>query len=131
MNPKEMRSEIKGRFYSYYYYFRRGNIFIFYAIIQVFASSCTHFVSSPEGTTTELVQKSGVLVYAPRTARAQKVVFDTPDKQLIHEPDTPFRKFFNSHSDDFAYHKVDYAKTTILNDIVSMVQWFKTMNLSV
>ena len=71
------------------------------------------------GTTTTHVQKSGVLVYAPRAARAQKVVFDTADKQMIHESDTPFRKFFNSHSDDFAPGKVNYAKTTILNDIVS------------
>lgn len=87
--------------------------------------SCTnhHIVSSPEGTVTSFVEDSGVLVYAPRSARAQKVVFDTSDQQLIHKPDTPFRKFFDSHAGDFA-NKADleYAKTTILADIVNMVR---------
>ena len=40
---------------------------------------------------------------------------------MIHEPDTPFRKFFNAHAADFRSGKVDYAKTTILGDIVSRV----------
>ncbi|MCA9469057.1 MAG: hypothetical protein KC643_26935 [Nitrospira sp.] len=88
-------------------------------------SSCAnrHVVSSPEGTVTSFVEDSGVLVYAPRAARAQKVVFDTPDQQLIHKPDTPFRKFFDSHASDFAGQgKLEYAKTTILSDIVNMVR---------
>ena len=87
--------------------------------------SCTprHIVSSPEGTVTSYVEDSGVLVYAPRSARAQKVVFDTPDQQLIHKPDTPFRKFFDSHAKDFGNKaKLEYAKTTILADIVNMVR---------
>jgi len=79
-------------------------------------------VSSPEGTVTSYVQDSGILVYAPRSARAQKVIFDTPDQQLIHKPDTPFRKFFDSHAKDFADGKLEYAKTTILSDIVNMIR---------
>jgi len=79
-------------------------------------------VSSPEGTLTKYVRDGGVQVYAPRAARAQKVVFDTPEKQLIYEPDTPFRSFFDSHSDDFSPGKVDYAKTTILGDIVNLLR---------
>ncbi|GJL60946.1 MAG: hypothetical protein NPIRA03_38030 [Nitrospirales bacterium] len=89
------------------------------------ATSCAphHIVSSPEGTVTSYVENKGVLVYAPRSARAQKVVFDTPDQQLIHKPDTPFRKFFDSHAKDFGNKtKLEYAKTTILADIVNMVR---------
>ncbi|MEW6158889.1 MAG: hypothetical protein AB1813_15805 [Verrucomicrobiota bacterium] len=79
-------------------------------------------VSSPEGTQTSYAEGRHTMVYPPRAARAQKVEFDTPDKQMIHEPDTPFRGFFNSHSADFAPGKLDYAKTTILGDVVSMLQ---------
>jgi len=79
-------------------------------------------LSSPEGTVTTLVQDRQVLVYAPRAARAQKVIFDTPDRQLIYEPDTPFRTFFDGHSPDFADGKVDYAKATILKDVVNMLR---------
>ena len=100
-------------------FFRRAWLLLFIALIPLFTQSCSTIVSSPEGTITTHVQDSGVLVYAPRAARAQKVVFDTSDKQMIHESDTPFRKFFNSHSNDFAPGKVDYAKTTILNDVVN------------
>jgi hypothetical protein len=78
--------------------------------------------SSPEGTVTTFVEKSRVLVYAPRAARAQKVIFDTPERQLIYEPDTPFRSFFDSRSPDFADGKVDYAKSTILKDVVNMLR---------
>lgn len=86
-------------------------------------SGCTPIVfSSPEGTITTYVKDSGVQVYAPRAARAQKVVFDTADQQLIQKPDTAFRKFFDSHSIDFASGKVEYAKTTILGDVVNMVR---------
>ena len=85
--------------------------------------SCNKYIiSSPEGTTTNYMEDSGVLVYAPRAAKAQKVIFDTKERQLIHEPDTPFRKFFNSHKNDFADGQLDYAKTTILEGIVSRLR---------
>jgi hypothetical protein len=91
--------------------------------LPIFLAGCAPtLVSSPEGTTTSFVEDSGVLVYAPRTARAQKVVFDTPDKQMIHEPDTLFRKFFNSRKEDFKSGKINYAKTAIIGDIVSRLQ---------
>ncbi len=79
-------------------------------------------LSSPEGTLTDYVQAKETLVYPPRSVRAQKVEFDTPDKQMIHEPDTPFRQFFNAHSPDFKDGKLDYAKTTILGDTISMLR---------
>ncbi len=79
-------------------------------------------ISSPEGTATKYVSDHGPLVYAPRAARAQKVVFDTPDKQLIYAPDTPFRRFFESHAADFEPDKLEYAKTTILGDIIAMLR---------
>ncbi len=99
-----------------------GFILILLLILLIPVSSCNqHLISSPEGTITSHVQDKEVLVYAPRAARAQKVVFDTSDKQMIHEPDTPFRRFFNDHTSDFSRGNVDYAKTTILKDIVSRV----------
>src|SRR5262245_28875957 len=76
-------------------------------------------ISSPEGTLTTYVEGKNSLIYPPRSARAQKVEFDTADKQMIYEPDTPFRAFFNSHAADFAPGKLDYAKTTILGDIIA------------
>jgi hypothetical protein len=79
-------------------------------------------ISTPDGTTTSYVEGSGVRVLAPRAARAQKVLFDTPDRQMIYEPDTPFRQFFDVHGPDFAPGKVNYAKATILSDIVSMLR---------
>ena len=91
-----------------------------FSVLLGILTSCASPTSSPEGTTTTFVENSGVLVYAPRAARAQKVIFDTPDDQLIHEADTPLRTFFDSRSPDFAPGKVDYAKTTILGDIVMM-----------
>ncbi|MEE8575232.1 MAG: hypothetical protein V3T30_07450, partial [Thermodesulfobacteriota bacterium] len=91
------------------------------AVVAVL-TSCATIVSSPEGTTTTYVEKSNVLVYAPRAARAQKVVFDTEDKQMIQKPDTPFRQFFDSHSKDFKDGKLDYAKTTILESIVDRLR---------
>lgn len=93
------------------------------SLVACLTSSCTPIVfSSPEGTITTYVKDSGVQVYAPRAARAQKVVFDTSDQQLIQKPETPFRKFFDAHSVDFASGKVEYAKTTILGDIVNLVR---------
>lgn len=81
---------------------------------------CTTAVtSSPEGTTTTYVENSGVRVYAPRSARAQKVVFDTGDEQMIHARDTPLRRFFDRHAADFnGGEALARAKTTILEDIV-------------
>src|SRR5678816_1192566 len=79
-------------------------------------------VSSPEGTLTTYVAGKNSLIYPPRSARAQKVDFDTAEKQMIYESDTPFRTFFNSRSADFQPNKVDYAKTTILGDIISMLR---------
>ena len=104
--------------------FRKGFLLAMVLIFAILISSCARrqLISSPEGTTTTHVQNKEVLVFAPRAARAQKVVFDTADKQMIHEPDTPFRKFFNAHSADFRTGMVDYAKTTILNDLVNRVK---------
>lgn len=79
-------------------------------------------ISSPEGTATSFVEEKGPLVYAPRAARAQKVVFDTADKQLIYAPDTPFRRFFESRAVDFEPYQQDYAKTTILGDIIAILR---------
>lgn len=79
-------------------------------------------VASPEGTATTYVSTHGPLIYAPRAARAQKVIFDTPDKQLIYAPDTPFRRFFDSRAQDFDSASREYAKTTILGDIVAMLR---------
>ena len=93
-----------------------------FIILLFFSTSCAPLISSPEGTTTTHVQESGVQVYAPRAARAQKVVFDTADDQMIHESDTPFRKFFNAHASDFKHGKLDYAKATILRDIVAQLK---------
>jgi hypothetical protein len=83
---------------------------------------CAQVVSSPEGTATKYVSEHGPVVYAPRAARAQKVIFDTPDKQLIWTPDTPFRNFFDSHSADFEPGTLEYAKSTILSDIIAMLR---------
>ncbi len=90
--------------------------------IPIAACSTGSPVSSPEGTVTTYTENSGVALYAPRGARAQKVVFDTSDENLIHEPDTPFRKFFNAHAQDFGAGKLDYAKTTILNGILRRLE---------
>lgn len=79
-------------------------------------------VSSPEGTLTAYVQGKNSLIYPPRSARAQKVEFDTAERQMIYEPDTPFRAFFNSHAADFAPGKLDYAKTTILADVIASLR---------
>ncbi len=79
-------------------------------------------IGSPEGTATSFVSENGPLVYAPRSARAQKVIFDTPEKQLIYAPDTPFRRFFDSRAQDFDDGKVEYAKTTVLSDIVARLR---------
>lgn len=62
------------------------------------------------------------MVYAPRSARAQKVVFDDPKGRLIHERDTSFRQFFASHSRDFAPGEVEYAKITILEDVLHRLE---------
>lgn len=91
--------------------------------IVLAAVGCQNVVSSsPEGTTTTYVEESGVLVYAPRAARAQKVVFDDGTEQLIHAPDTPLRRFFDAHSSDFQPGMLDRAKTTILEDIVARLR---------
>src|SRR4051794_39230487 len=79
-------------------------------------------ISSPEGTTTTYVHEKGPQVYAPRAGRAQKVEFDTPDKQLIYAPDTPFRRFFESRAADFEPDKLEYAKTTVLGDVIAMLR---------
>lgn len=99
------------------------NLFLInlFLLIPLF-SGCATVVSSPEGTITTYVGNKRVQVYAPRSARAQKVVFDTADKQMIHESDTPFRRFFNSHSADFRPGMVNYAKSTILNDLVNRIR---------
>src|SRR6187402_1758529 len=76
-------------------------------------------VASPEGRATTYVIEHGPLVFAPLSARAQKVIFDTPEKQLIHAPDTPFRRFFDAHAPDFEASTLEYAKTTILGDILA------------
>lgn len=91
-------------------------------ITLVLAGCRERWVSSPEGTATTYVQNAGMIVYAPRSARVQKVVFDTADNQLIQEPDTPFRTFFNAHAADFSRGNLEYAKTTILGDIVNLVE---------
>src|SRR5947207_5527168 len=90
--------------------------------LPVSSSFSSPSISSQEGTTTTYVQHTGPLVYSPRAAHAQKVIFDTPDKQLIYSPDTPFRKFFESRAADFDNDKLEYAKTTILGDIISMLR---------
>ncbi len=97
----------------------RNTICLQIFLLSFLFSGCATVVTSPEGTITSYVRDTEVQVYAPRSARAQKVMFDTADKQMIHEPDTPFRRFFNSHSSDFRSGKVDYAKTTILGDIIA------------
>ena len=52
------------------------------SVISLVLSSCAEVPCQlTEGTTTSYVEEKEVLVYAPRAARAQKVVFDTPDKQ--------------------------------------------------
>lgn len=79
-------------------------------------------VASPEGTVTTYVSREGPLVFAPRAARAQKVIFDTPEKQLVYAPDTPFRRFFDSRANDFDSSGLEYAKTTILGDIVARLR---------
>ncbi|MEM7245893.1 MAG: hypothetical protein AAF533_11150 [Acidobacteriota bacterium] len=79
-------------------------------------------ISSPEGTATSHVREKGPLVLPPRSAIVQKVIFDTPDKQLIHSPDTPFRRFFDARSRDFAAGKLEEAKATILADIVALLR---------
>ncbi len=93
------------------------------ATAQLMPLACAAPVmSSPEGTVTSRVQQKGVLVYAPRSASAKKIIFDTPDKQLIYAPDTTLRKFFDSRADDFGRGKLEYAKTTILGDVVELVR---------
>lgn len=77
---------------------------------------------SPEGTATSDALNRNAAVYAPRAARAQKVIFDDPSKEMIYAPDTPLRRFFDAHARDFNDKDLDYAKTTILMDIVAMVR---------
>ena len=60
------------------------------ALVLMLAGCGRIDMSSPEGTTTQYVREKGVLVYAPRSARAQKVVFDTPEKEMIHAPGPDF-----------------------------------------
>ncbi len=90
--------------------------------LSVSTLQAAQIVASPEGTATTYVSKEGPLVFAPRAARAQKVIFDTPEKQLIYAPDTPFRRFFDSHAYDFDSAGLEYAKTTILGDIVNRLR---------
>lgn len=127
-----MGTQNENYFNNEKYYFRLLKEIKFPGIRNIFLISlflfipllagCATVISSPEGTITSYVRDKRVQVYAPRSARAQKVLFDTADKQMIHEPDTPFRQFFNSHSADFRPGKVDYAKTTILNDLVNRIR---------
>ena len=96
--------------------------------MALLAGSCNNLphISSPEGTTTTYVEDRGVLVYAPRQPKAQKVVFDTPAESLIHEYDTPLRRFFDSRSHLFGTLRgesgVDLAKVTILQGIVNRLR---------
>jgi len=98
------------------------------AALAIVVAACTGIphISSPEGTTTTHVQESGVLVYAPRQPIAQKVIFDTPEQSLIHEHDTPLRKFFDSRTHMFGKTgdapNVDLAKVTILTGIVNRLR---------
>ncbi len=87
------------------------------------SSACAqkHAISSPEGTTTSLVQKSGVHVFAPRSARAQKVTFSDKNS-LISQPDTPLSNFFDEHRPDFANSQFQYAKNTIIANIYAQME---------
>lgn len=104
---------------------RLPGAFVALAILVVACTSVPH-ISSPEGTTTTYVEDSGVLVYAPRQPIAQKVIFDTPEQSLIHEHDTPLRKFFDSRSHMFGdtgnTPNEDLAKVTILTGIVNRLR---------
>lgn len=112
----------KGVFIRFGLWRSKAPILSLLVLVLLLAGCRERWVSSPEGTATSYVQERGILVYAPRSARVQKVVFDTADNQLIQEPDTPFRTFFNAHSSDFKEGRLEYAKTTILGDIVNRIE---------
>ncbi len=79
-------------------------------------------ITSTEGLADPNSIKKGAVVFAPRAARAQKIIFDDGTKELIHAPDTPLRRFFESHSPDFRGGKLEYAKTTILGDLIDQLR---------